>query len=132
MAKMNTQNALFPNQAVVVPEGFYSGDKPNPTLRGFVERHLRGHPFDAETDEYGAQGFKEAVEGSKATALYNLHAYASKKPHDAITQYVRHYTEPGDLVLDPFCGSGSTALAALLEGRRAIAIDRSPAATFIA
>jgi adenine-specific DNA methylase len=35
------------------------------------------------------------------------------------------------LVLDPFCGSGGTALAALMEGRKAIAIDRSPAATFI-
>ncbi|MCI0526656.1 MAG: hypothetical protein L0Y56_04280, partial [Nitrospira sp.] len=37
----------------------------------------------------------------------------------------------GDLVLDPFCGSGGTALAALMEGCKAIAIDRSPAATFI-
>ncbi len=34
-------------------------------------------------------------------------------------------------MLDPFCGSGGTALAALMEGRAAIAIDRSPAATFI-
>ena len=42
-----------------------------------------------------------------------------------------HYTKPGDLVVDPFCGSGGTALAALMEGRKAIAIDRSPAATFI-
>jgi DNA modification methylase len=35
-------------------------------------------------------------------------------------------------VLDPFCGSGGTAVSALLDGRKAIAIDRSPAATFIA
>lgn len=34
-------------------------------------------------------------------------------------------------MLDPFCGSGGTALAALMEGRRAVAIDRSPAATFV-
>ncbi len=34
-------------------------------------------------------------------------------------------------MLDPFSGSGGTSLAALLEGRKAIAIDRSPAATFI-
>jgi methylase of polypeptide subunit release factors len=60
-----------------------------------------------------------------------MHSYWSKKPHDAIRQYIRHYTQPGDLVLDPFCGSGGTALAALMEGRKAIAIDRSPAATFI-
>ena len=60
-----------------------------------------------------------------------MHTYWSKKPHDAIRQYVRHFTQRGDLVLDPFCGSGGTALAALVEGRKAIAIDRSPAATFI-
>src|SRR5260221_6315050 len=36
-----------------------------------------------------------------------------------------------DFLLDPMCGSGGTALAALMEGRAAVAIDRSPAATFI-
>ena len=71
------------------------------------------------------------IETTKATAIYNMHTYWSKKPHDAIRQYVRHYTKPGDLVLDPFCGSGGTALAALMDGCKAIAIDRSPAATFI-
>jgi 16S rRNA G966 N2-methylase RsmD len=60
-----------------------------------------------------------------------MHTYWSKKPHDAIREYIKHYTKPGDLVLDPFCGSGGTVLSALMEGRKAIAIDRSPAATFI-
>jgi 16S rRNA G966 N2-methylase RsmD len=60
-----------------------------------------------------------------------MHTYWSKKPHDAIREYIKHYTKPGDIVLDPFCGSGGTALAALMEGRTAIAIDLSPAATFI-
>ena len=60
-----------------------------------------------------------------------MHVYWSKKPHQAIRQYIRHYTKPGDIVLDPFCGSGGTAVSALLDGRKAIAIDRSPAATFI-
>ena len=60
-----------------------------------------------------------------------MHTYWSKKPHTAIIQYIKHYTKPGDLVLDPMCGSGSTALASLMELRKAIAIDLSPAATFI-
>lgn len=42
-----------------------------------------------------------------------MHTYWSKKPHDAIRQYIRHYIKPSDLVLDPFCGFGGTALAAL-------------------
>ncbi len=114
-----------------MPEGFYSGDKPNPNLRNFVEEHVKERPYDPEHDSYDVPAFDKPIETTKATAIYNMHTYWSKKPHDAIRQYIRHYTQPGDLVLDPFCGSGGTALAALMEGRKAIAIDRSPAATFI-
>jgi DNA modification methylase len=112
------------------PEGYYSGDRPNPNLRWFVEEHAR--PYDPEHDDYNVPAFNRPIETTKATAIYNIHSYhQGKKPHDAIRQYIHHYTRPGDLVLDPFCGSGGTALAALMEGRKAIAIDRSPAATFI-
>ncbi len=69
---------------------------------------------------------------SKTGALYGMHAYWSKKPHDAIRTFIRHYTRPGDLVLDPFCGSGGTAAIASQESRHAVALDRSPAAVFIA
>lgn len=115
-----------------MPEGYYSGDKPNPNLRAFVEAHLLERPYDPETDKYDVPPFDHPITLDKRkSASMDLHIYWSKKPHDAIRQYIRHYTKPGDLVLDPFCGSGGTALAALMEGRKAIAIDRSPAATFI-
>ena len=122
---------LFKTEVPKMPEGYYSGDKPNPNLRAFVEAHVKERPYDPETDDYDVPAFDKPIETTKATAIYNMHTYWSKKPHDAIRQYIRHYTKPGDLVLDPFCGSGGTALAALMEGRKAIAIDRSPAATFI-
>lgn len=122
---------LFKKTVPEMPNGYYSGDKPNPHLRAFVEQHIDERPYDATTDQYDAPVFDKPIETTKATAIYMMHTYWSKKPHDAIRQYIRHYTSDGDLVLDPFCGSGGTALAALLEGRKAIAIDRSPAATFI-
>jgi DNA modification methylase len=111
-----------------MPEGYYSSG-PNPNLRRFVEEHAT--PYDPETDNYDVLPFDHPITTTKATAIYNMHTYWSKKPHDAIRQYIRHYTQPGDIVLDPLCGSGGTALAALMEGRAAVAIDLSPAATFI-
>ena len=132
MAKSATRGkTLFSGQAKAGDGVSYAGDKPNPELRDFVERHMTERSYDSATDEYDVPAFDKAIEGTKATAIYNMHTYWSKKPHDAIRRYIRHYTKPGDLVLDPFCGSGGTALAARMEGRSAIAIDRSPAATFI-
>jgi len=122
------QSPLFKRSVPRMPDGYYSSG-PNPNLRKFVEEHAT--PYDPEHDDYNVPPFDVPITTTKATAIYNMHTYWSKKPHDAIQQYIRHYTQPGDLVLDPFCGSGGTALAALMEGRAAIAIDLSPAATFI-
>ncbi len=130
MARKSTsaQPGLFRRDIPKMPDGYYSSG-PNPNLRRFVEEHAK--PYDPATDDYDVPPFDQPITTTKATAIYNMHTYWSKKPHDAIRQYIRHYTEPGDIVLDPFCGSGGTALAALMEGRAAIAIDLSPAATFI-
>lgn len=125
------QASMFPTRVPTMPEGYYSGDQPNQNLRAFVERHMAEHPYDPATDDYDVPAFDKPITTTKATAIYNMHTYWSKKPHDAIREYIRHYTRPGALVLDPFCGSGGTALAAMMEDRVAVAIDRSPAATFI-
>lgn len=98
---------------------------PNPHLTAFVEAHRTGDEREP------LPAFTQTQTASKASALYNMHTYWSKKPHEAIAAYVRHYTRPGDLVLDPFSGSGGTSVAALLEGRKAVAVDLSPAAAFI-
>jgi len=122
---------LFPKSVPQHLSGFYSGDKPNRNLSEFAERHAKENPYNPESENYDIPAFDEPIETTKATALYNMHTYWSKKPHDAIRKYIRHYTASGDLVLDPFCGSGGTVLSAIMEGRKAIAIDLSPAATFI-
>jgi DNA modification methylase len=112
---------------------FYSGDKPNPSLREFAESHVHDKPLDPNTSDYNVPEFLKPIETNRNSALYGMHPYhLGKKPADAIQEYVRHYTDPSDLVLDPFCGSGSTVLAASTLGRKAIGIDASPAATFIA
>jgi DNA modification methylase len=52
--------------------------------------------------------------------------HPTQKPLCVLTPLVRSFTQPGDLVLDPFCGSGSTLLAAKIEGRQFAGIELDP------
>lgn len=52
--------------------------------------------------------------------------YPSQKPLAIIRPIVEVHTKENEVVLDPFGGSGSTAAAALLLGRRAISVDANP------
>ena len=52
----------------------------------------------------------------KNDPIYNAHSYHTKVPHKAIMRYILHYTKPGDIVFDGFCGSGMTGVAAQLCG----------------
>jgi DNA modification methylase len=52
--------------------------------------------------------------------------YAGVTPAELIWNMVWRYTEPGDLVVDPMCGSGTTLDVCKEEGRRAICYDVSP------
>lgn len=128
---------------------------PNPFLEEFV-RHY-GKPYDPSV-KYSREPQTIDVSVGKTDPLYKAHSYHTKVPHLAIVPSILHYTEPGDIVLDGFGGSGMTGVAAQwcasapsayrheLEAewkkqgkaapkwgsRRVILNDLSPAATFIA
>jgi DNA modification methylase len=128
---------------------------PNPFLEEFV-RHY-GKPYDPSV-RYSREPQTIDVSVGKTDPLYKAHSYHTKVPHLAIVPSILHYTEPGDIVLDGFGGSGMTGVAAQWCGsapaayrhevemewkkqgkaapkwgsRRAILNDLSPAATFIA
>lgn len=70
--------------------------------------------------------------GRKNTPAYNAHSYPTKVPPEAIEPFIEHHTRPGDVVLDPFCGSGMTGLAARRLGRTAILGDLSYGAAHLA
>lgn len=53
--------------------------------------------------------------------------HPTQKPLCVLTPLIQCFSRPGDLVLDPFCGSGSTLLAAKLEGRRFVGIELAAA-----
>ncbi len=104
---------------------------PNPFLTEFVAAH--GRPFDPAED-YQREPFAADVSEGKTDQLYRAHGYHTKVPASAIVPFILHYTRPGDLVLDAFCGSGMTGVAVQQcpGSRRAILGDLGPAATFIA
>jgi site-specific DNA-methyltransferase (adenine-specific) len=58
--------------------------------------------------------------------------YPTQKPVLLLERIVEISTEPGDLVLDPFCGSGTTLVAAKILGRRSIGMDCSEEAVDLA
>lgn len=89
-------------------------------------------PYDPTTDTYRRPPFAQSVKAGKNSPIYNAHSYHTKVPPEGIVPYIEHYTSPGDLVLDPFCGSGMTGVAALMAGRHAVLNDLSPAAVHIA
>ncbi len=67
---------------------------------------------------HGPAPFAADVSEGKGHAIYNAHAYHTKVPHRAIMRYILHYTEPGEVVFDGFCGTGMTGVAAALCGNR--------------
>jgi 16S rRNA G966 N2-methylase RsmD len=127
---------------------------PNPWLAWFVTHY--GRPYDP-TEKYSREPMAIDVSEGKTDPLYKAHSYHTKVPHLAIVPSILHYTNPGDIVLDGFSGSGMTGVAAQWCGtapaayrhklelewkkagtpapqwgaRRVVLNDLSPAATFI-
>ena len=58
--------------------------------------------------------------------------YPTQKPVRLLERIVAASSRPGDLVLDPYCGSGTTGVAAARLGRRWLLVDRNPVAAGIA
>ncbi len=65
---------------------------------------------------YHREPYASDVSEGKNHPIYNAHSYHTKVPHKAIMRYILHYTEPGDIVFDGFCGTGMTGVAAQLCG----------------
>ena len=65
------------------------------------------------------------------TPMYLMHKYWARKPHNVVREYIENYSKKGELILDPFCGSGPTPIEAIKSGRKSVGIDLDPIATFI-
>jgi adenine-specific DNA methylase len=63
---------------------------------------------------------------------YGVHPYFTRRPANVVRAYIERYSKDGDVVLDPFGGTGVTAIEAFLLGRQGIQNDLNPFANFIA
>lgn len=63
---------------------------------------------------------------------YGVHPYFTRRPYNVVREYIQNYSKERDRVLDPFGGSGVTAIEAFLENRVGIQNDINPLANFIA
>jgi DNA modification methylase len=72
-----------------------------------------------------------AISPKTHTPLYLMHKYWARKPHNVVAKYIKVYSKEGEIVLDPFVGSGVTAIESLRSGRKVIATDLDPMSSFI-
>lgn len=75
-----------------------------------------------ETNNHKAESYR---------GIYSMHKYWSKKPFNIIRDFVLKYSKKGEIVLDPFCGSGISVTESIFTNRKAIGIDINPSAIFI-
>ena len=88
----------------------YYTSYPNPYIVKFIQQF--GKPYDPQTDSYKKEPFVGDISESKNDRLSTAHEYVTKVPYKAIMYFVLHYTDPGDIVFDGFCGTGMTGVAA--------------------
>lgn len=73
---------------------------------------------------------KEVISKSHPTH-YLMHKYWGRKAHNLIYEYIMKFTKEGDLVLDPFMGSGGVIIESKKTNRRSIGVDLNPISIFI-
>lgn len=86
-----------------------------------------------ETFDYDDRPLLEEikVEKQKAKRHFGVHGYFTKQSWNVVADYIKNYSKPGDMVLDPFGGSGVTVIEALMNNRKGISIDLNPMAVFL-
>lgn len=103
--------------------------------RRFRERRVAGKTYRYYADEGRRRGSVWTdlpAMTANSPIQRETTGYPTQKPVGLLERLVRATTRPGEWVLDPMCGSGTTLLAASRLGRHALGIDASPVAIEVA
>jgi DNA modification methylase len=71
------------------------------------------------------------IKKQSAKRHFGVHGYFTKQAYSVVQAYIKNFTKLGDVVLDPYGGSGVTVVEALMLGRKGIHIDINPLSVFI-
>jgi DNA modification methylase len=82
-------------------------------------------PADNVKDLDNLRPIDHAVIARPHTPVYKMHRYFARRPWSVFHELIKHYTNPGSIILDPFCGGGVTVVEGLRLGRKVIGVDIS-------
>ncbi|MCC6364504.1 MAG: site-specific DNA-methyltransferase [Bryobacterales bacterium] len=149
----NSRRGLLPSHQTILFYAKTDSFKFNPVVTGYsqstnidqiLQRRVRDERGKAvyaraETGEPISNGGKKGVPLGDVWEIPYLNpkarervGYPTQKPVLLLERIIKLCTDPDDVVLDPFCGSGTALVAAGLLGRAAIGIDNSEEALALA
>jgi DNA modification methylase len=104
----------------------------SPSAFDRTQKQIEEKKNKIEFDYLSRQPLKEVANISKQSSKrhYGVHGYFTKQAYQVVQAYIRNFTKPNDLVLDPFGGTGVTAIEAMMIGRKAIHVDLNPLSVF--
>ena len=107
----------------VKPNGMpqFTGDRPG---QGFESLAIAHRPGRKRWNGGGKHAVWTVPLDNNGAGNLGSSEHPTIKPLALMMKLVEDFTDPGDLILDPFCGSGTTGVAALRLGRRFIGIER--------
>jgi adenine-specific DNA-methyltransferase len=126
---------VFNLDPVRVPQ-LYPGKKHSSSKGSERAGKYSGNPKGKNPSDYWTFSAPEAFLNDPIWDIPNVKAHHPEKtihpcqfPHELVERCILAFTQPGDLVLDPFLGAGTTAIAAAKSGRSVVGIDKD--ATYI-
>lgn len=102
----------------------FSGDCPAASFEAITVAHIKGRGR-ARWNGGGKCGAYEFPIVANRSGHRNDRVHTTQKPLELMMALVEDFTDPGDVILDAFCGSGTTGVAAIRLGRRFIGIELS-------
>lgn len=87
-----------------------------------------------DKNKFDAKSFQEAIHDKSNVAgfTHDFYNYPARFSPNFVREAIRTFSKPGDLIIDPFVGGGTTLVEAKLLNRNSIGLDISSLATFIA